>query len=193
LDTNERLEFLGDAVLGVVVTEYLFRQFPNASEGELTEMRSSVVSQEVLAQASRDIGLGDYLYLGEGEERTGGRERESILADALEAVIGAIYLDGGIESARQVIKYLLLDHLDSILESEISRNYKSQLLEYMQARGLGSPEYAVIEEVGPDHEKEFTVEVRIQGRVMGRGKGKSKKKAEQEAAQRALERIHALH
>ena len=188
--TNERLEFLGDAVLGFIITEQLFETYPQKSEGILTEYKSILVSRKLLGRIARQIELGTFLYLGQGEERSGGRKRQSIISNAFEAVLGAVYLDGGYVAVKKVIHRLILKQLRQILDSELDRNYKSQLLESAQAIGLGTPEYEVKTESGPEHEKIFEVAVRVHGKVMGLGTGKSKKKAEQNAAHQALENIN---
>lgn len=184
--SNERMEFLGDAVLGLVVTEALYRFYPLGSEGELTKARACIVSRDSLAQEAKKMGLGRYLFLGKGEERSGGRNRKSILSDVYEAVLGAIFLDGGLDEVKQFLNRNLLKNIDRLINSQSHDNYKSRLLEYVQARGKTSPEYHVLEERGPDHEKEFSVEVRVNGKVLGKGKGRTKRKAEQEAACQAM-------
>lgn len=186
MQTNERLEFLGDAILGLIVTEYLFRSYPEKSEGLLSEYKSILVSRKILGRIARKIDLGFHLHLGQGEERSGGRTRASIISNALEAVLGAIYLDGGYGAVKNVLDHLLFAQLEPILNQELNRNYKSQLLESTQAIGLGIPEYEVKTERGPEHQKLFEVVVRVQGKVWGTGTGKSKKIAEQNAAQKAL-------
>ncbi|MBN1349133.1 ribonuclease III [candidate division KSB1 bacterium] len=190
--SNERLELLGDAVLGLIVTNYLYHKFPKKDEGELTTMKSIIVSRETLANSAANFSLGDFLFLNEAEERAGGRERTSILADAFEALIGAIFLDGGIRNAGKVINRLLLHDFSHIINEEKNRNYKSLLLEYSQSMNLGLPLYRVQNEEGPDHKKLFTIEVRIQDHILGRGKGSSKKIAEQNAAQSALKKLLLL-
>jgi ribonuclease-3 len=189
VDSNERLEFLGDAVLGLVVTDELFRKFPDASEGELTRAKSILVSRERLAAQARAIGLGDFILLGGGEDRSGGRQRKSILADTYEALLGALYLDAGLEKVRVFIKKNLLRNVGSLVGDKFHNNFKSWLLEYIQAQGGKSPEYRVKDEQGPDHRKEFTVEVRVRNRVLGTGRGFSKKEAEQDAAKKAIESL----
>jgi|Deesub1362B_J571_1020462.scaffolds.fasta_scaffold18502_1 ribonuclease-3 len=189
LKTNERLEFLGDSVLGLLVTEYLYEHFPRKSEGILTQYKSILVSRRVLARHARNLGLGRFLFLGTGEERSGGRRRESILADAFEAIVGAVYLDGGYNAAREFLFRTILNRVQAILKEEIHRNYKSQLLEYTQAKGMGMPEYEVCSERGPEHAKVFEVSVKIRGQVLGVGVGTSKKRAEQQAARIALEAL----
>jgi ribonuclease-3 len=187
--SNERLEFLGDAVLGLVVTDELYRRFPEHDEGRLTKAKSYLVSREVLSKQAEKMNLGQYLLVSNGEEKSGGRYRQSILADAFEAVIGAIYIDGGLEAVQQFIRRHLLREMDSLLKSKFHNNYKSWLLEHVQAKGEIVPEYRVVFEKGPDHHKEFTVEVILDGKGLGRGTGPSKKKAEQEAACQALQHL----
>ena len=187
--TNERLEFLGDSVIGLLVTEHLFTRFPQKPEGSLTHYKGIMVSRTALSRIAKELSLGRYLYLGVGEERSGGRRRESILADAMEAVMGAIYLDGGYEAARAVLVNVLLPRMEAVLKQEADRNYKSQLLEFSQARGYGLPEYEIRSEKGPEHAKVFEVAVKVQGKILGVGVGKSKKRAEQEAARRALQSL----
>ena len=189
LSSNERLELLGDAVLGLVVTEHLYRNFPAKEEGELTTIKSLVVSREILAKTSRQIHLGEFILMNEAEEKSGGRERTSILADTMEAIIGALYLDGGLPAPREFISEVLLKNLKKITTEEKNKNFKSILLEYSQSKSLGLPFYVVRNEEGPDHNKLFTVEVRIQNEILGQGKGSSKKNAEQEAAQMALKKL----
>ena len=187
LFTNERLEFLGDAILGMVVTEELYRRYPSRSEGELTRAKSVLVSRERLAERAKSIHLGDCILLGSGEERSGGRKRSSILADAYEALLGALYLDGGLRQVRRFIKFNLLQKVDALLGRKFHNNFKSWLLEYLQSRSEEGPQYIVLREAGPDHRKEFTVVVKAGKRILGQGKGYSKKQAEQQAARRALE------
>jgi len=188
-DTNERLEFLGDAVLGLIVTEFLYKKYPLQPEGRLTEIKSLVVSRKILTQVARRIHLGEYLYLGIGEEKSGGRDRSSIISDAMEAVFGAVYLDGGYEAIKHVINSLILSDLDDILHHYLNRNFKSQLLEYTQAHGFGVPKYFVDEEIGPEHDKSFRISVHIKEEIWGVGQGKNKKQAEQRAARDALSKI----
>jgi ribonuclease-3 len=190
--SNERLEFLGDAVLGMVVSEELYRRFPDWSEGELTKAKSYVVSREVLAKKAEEIGLGKYLILSSGEEKSGGRRRKSIISDAFEALLGAIYFDAGLEEVKRIICHYLLRDMNEILTHRFHYNYKSWLLEHVQAEGESFPEYRVLRETGPDHKKEFTIEVVVNGRVLGRGKGLSKKRAEQKAALEAIQYL-GLH
>ncbi len=190
IQTNERLEFLGDAVLGFLVTENLFKRYPKKSEGLLTEYKSILVSRHNLGKIAQQIELGSYMYFGQGEELSGGRKRLSIISNAFEAVLGAVFLDGSYEAAKRMIDRLIFIKLDSILEQELDRNFKSQLLETTQASGLGLPEYKIKTESGPEHEKVFEIAVLIQGKIVGIGTGKSKKRAEQNAAHHALDKMN---
>ncbi len=189
LDSNERLEFLGDAVLDLCVADHLFRRREESKEGELTQFKSIIVSGKFLVGKAREIELGSFLLLSESEERTGGRDRESILEDSFEALIGAIYLDGGIRAARRFVDDFVLEGISLREVVRKNQNYKSQLLELSQHRNLGSPTYRVIEEIGPDHNKFFVVEVRLGERAVGKGTGSSKKKAEQQAARAGLRQL----
>jgi len=184
--SNERLEFLGDAVLGLLVSEYLYQQFPDKGEGELTEIKSLVVSEAVLYRKAEEIGLGKYILLSPGEASTGGREKESILSDAFEAVVGAIYIDRGLAEVKKFLHAQILEGVGPLTVDERLLNYKSLLQEYLQARGKGKPHYQVTLEKGPAHQKIFEVAVYALGRRWGKGTGKSKKEAEQRAAQIAL-------
>ena len=186
-DSNERLEFLGDSVIGLLINESLISEFPTADEGVLTKTKSVLASRVVLAEVARDIGLGEALRLSGNEEESGGRERESILADGFEAVVGAIYLDGGLEPAGRLIEGRLWSRRDELLSDDSHRNYKSQLQEAVQSRFKTPPRYRVHATQGPDHLKDFIVEVIVQGEVLGRGSGRSKKDAEQDAARLALD------
>lgn len=186
---NERLEFLGDAVLGLVVSEFLFGVFPNLNEGDLTKMKSSLVNESALTRVFSRFGLADYLYLSSEEEKSGGREKPSITADAMEAILGAIYLDGGLEKVSKVIDQLLLSDYENLINDESIYNYKGELLELVQIEGRGVPRYEVIEEIGPDHEKTFVVSVSVESEKIGTGKGTTKKEAEQKAAKMALDFI----
>jgi len=188
LITNERLEFLGDAVLGLVVTDLAFRALPDRSEGELAKLRAAMVNMTMLAEVARELGVGEALLLGRGEELSGGRDKTSILADAMEAVFGAVYLDQGIEVAQRLIERLFWPRMEAYVRGEGDRDYKTSLQE-LAAQDLGRlPEYRV-EERGPDHEKEFTATVYLAGREFGRGTGRSKKEAEQRAAREAHARL----
>ena len=189
LATNERLEFLGDSVLGMVVSQFLFENFPGKSEGDLTKLKGTLVSEAALSRIARSICLGEYLNLSEEEDKSGGRQRTSIIADAYEAVIGAIYLDGGLVPTQRVIKNQILKKCLELATDKTFYNYKGELLEYMQALGLGMPRYEVLVEKGPDHQKKFTIAVSAKGKKMGKGEGLTKKEAEQKAAKMALENI----
>ena len=191
LVSNERLEFLGDAVLGLVVAERLYQDFPHFTEGEMTKLRAALVCQDTLARIARTVRLGDYLYLGKGEEASGGRRKPANLARTLEAVIGAIFLDQGSTAASDFILRLFSKELEEVVSQGVGVDYKSQLQELIQAGGQPAPVYHVIESAGPDHDKRFTVEVRTGDIVLGKGSGKSKKAAETEAARSALERFSA--
>ena len=185
LGSNERLEFLGDSVLGFVVADYLYKNFKSMPEGELTKLRASLVCEKSLCGFSRELDLGSFLKLGRGEEKGGGRERDSILADALEAVLAAMYLDGGMNVARaHVMRFILkeLEHTDD----EGFKDYKTVLQEIIQRNPEESVSYFLVNEKGPDHNKEFEVEVRLNSNVIGKGCGRSKKAAEQMAAKQAL-------
>ncbi|MBN1465393.1 ribonuclease III [candidate division KSB1 bacterium] len=184
--SNERLELLGDAVLGMVVTEFLYKNFPQETEGILTNYKSLLVSGRLLATVAKEIDLGQYMLLNDSEARSGGRKRNSILADAVESLLGAIYIDGGLEQARSFIYSHVTQRLDSLLRDDHLRNNKSLLQEYCQSLNLDGPFYRVDEESGPDHLKIFTVSAVINGRAVGIGSGTSKKKAEQSAANHAL-------
>jgi len=190
LPSNERLEFLGDAVLGLVVSEFLYAKYPDKLEGGLTKFKSILVNETTLSRTAEMLNLGAYLLLSEEEDRAGGRSRPSITADALEAVIGAMYLDGGLISAKPFITRHLLSHVDTIFNDKTFRNYKGELLELVQATGAGMPRYEVTSEEGPDHDKTFVVSVLCDGKAIGCGTGASKKDAEQKAAAQALRRLH---
>lgn len=189
---NEELEFLGDAVLGLIVSEDLLRTFPDWTAGKLSQCKARLVSAPHLHQAARGIQLGEYVQLGKGEEKTGGREKETVLADAYEALVAAVYLDGGLLAAATFVRRTLLDEplQDQAFLQGIS-DHKSVLQEYLQARGQRPADYRVIEESGPDHQKTFLVEVLVEGRAVARSSGSSKKKAEQNAAGIALEGLRA--
>ena len=186
---NERLEFLGDSVIELVVSQLLFETFPKLREGELSKMRSSLVKEESLAEIARGIELGRHLKLGKGEEATWGREKASILAGALEAVVAAVYIDGGFEEAFRVVEGLFRGRIRQMEEAWRDRDYKTQLQEYTQARFKEVPRYTVVAERGPEHSKTFEVVVSVGGRIWGRGSGRSKKEAEQRAAEEALRRL----
>ena len=185
--SNERLEFLGDSVLGMLVAEYLFRNFPDRPEGELTRMRADMVCEQTLAAAAERIGLGTHLLLGHGEEQGGGRTRSSILADAMESVIAACFLDGGIEAALQIVrKYIFVEVPVTKLHNA---DYKTRLQEMVQQKKNQVLSYTLVGQSGPDHDKRFDVEVSLNGKVVGSGSGSSKKRAEQMAAKNAIEKL----
>ena len=190
IPTNERLEFLGDTVLGIVVTEHLYRHLPEHTEGELAKMRSATVSQRALAAMARTIDLGSYVLLGKGEIGTGGNDKDSILSDTLEALFGAIYLSHGLEVAREVVERLVLPTLERAADLGAGLDWKTSLQEIAAQRGLGVPAY-VVEGVGPDHARTFTARVVLGGAELGEGTGQSKKVAEQIAAEDAYRRIAA--
>ncbi|MBG68789.1 MAG: ribonuclease III [Roseibacillus sp.] len=185
---NQRLEFLGDAVIQVILTKYLYCSLPDSAEGSLTKIRASLVSKQALASCARRLGLGEFLRLGKGEEASGGRDRDSNLADALESLLGAVFLDGGLAPATAVAMRLMDEDLINVSGGEDTSNPKGRLQEVLQAIQRESPVYRVLEEEGPDHLKEFRVEVLWNGKPLGRGGGSSKKNAETAAAQDALER-----
>ncbi len=184
--SNERLEFLGDAVLNLIVSDFLVSTYPDASEGALSRYRAALVNARYLAGIARLLDLGAYLLLGRGEERQAGRKKPSMLADALEALVAAVYLDGGYESARIVVKALFHSDHNPQKEDMISRDYKTTLQEYAQKWQKVSPEYRLLGQIGPAHDRIFEVEVWMADRPLGRGEGKSKKQASQEAARQAL-------
>ncbi len=187
LKSNERLEFLGDSILGMVVAEYLYRNFPDRPEGDLTRMRADMVCEQSLARIAERIGLGEHLLLGNGEESGGGRNRGSILADAVESVIAACFLDGGMEPARNFINTFVLT--DVPVQKLRNADYKTALQELVQQKKNQVLSYALVEESGPDHDKNFVVQVSLNGTVVGTGQGRSKKKAEQDAARVAIEKL----
>lgn len=186
---NERLEFLGDSVLGVVISEYLFKNFPKMPEGRLTKIRAKIVCEPSLAQVAKKVKLGEVLRLGRGEELTGGRERSSILADGLEALMAAIYLDGGYDCVKKFIFKFMGNIIDDSINGKILLDYKTRLQEVIQGSMKQELVYEIYDEKGPDHNKVFYVRVRLNNKVMGKGDGGNKKEAEQLAAKRALERL----
>ncbi len=187
-NSNERLEFLGDSVLNFVITGRLYKEASNMSEGDMSKLRASVVSEASLSQCSKKLKIGECLLLGKGEEIMGGRERVSILADAMEAVIGSLYLDGGIETAKAFIEKHLHENYRKAIRGRLFCDYKTMLQEKVQKTGVYCIQYSVIDEKGPDHRKTFTTSVSVDGTVLGIGKGKTKKEAEQNAAGKALEK-----
>ena len=187
--SNERLEFLGDAVLGLVVAEKLYQDFPHSAEGEMTRLRAGLVRRDTLARVAKTIGLGDYLYLGRGEEASGGRRKPANLAGALEAMIAAVFLDQGLIAARDFTLRLFDEELQKVASLGGRVDYKSQLQELIQAREQQAPAYQLVEAMGPDHNRRFIIEVRAGDTVLGKGSGKSKKAAETEAARAALAQL----
>jgi len=191
---NERLEFLGDAVLSLVMSEHLVSSLPQSSEGTLSKLKAQLVSEASLARVARRLGLGEHLKLGRGEDRSKGREKDSLLADALEAVLAAVHLDGGFDASQTVTRHIFAEELTNIAarqEQPGSGDYKTQFQEWCQKRHDALPRYATIRETGPDHQKLFEVELSIHGEVVGVGSGRSKKEAEQQAAKQALRQLGA--
>lgn len=183
--SNERLEFLGDAILEFVVSEVIYNKFPNQEEGYLTALRAKIVNTVSLAAVAKKLDLGPHIFLSKGEEDTGGRTNNSLLADTVESIIGAIFIDGGLAESRKFIEENILDNLDEI-SNEPLKDSKSLLQEEVQAKGYSTPKYVVVKEEGPDHEKTFTLEVVVDGNKLGSGTGKSKSEAAQNAAKDAL-------
>jgi ribonuclease-3 len=192
VEDNERLEFLGDAVVDLVVSQALMQRFPQADEGELSKLRAVVVNEEGLGRVARAMGLGELLLLGRGEDRTGGRTKGSVLADALEAVIGAVFLTDGLVGAAALVERHFAGVLAGLLDGKGGEDFKTRLQEEVQKKLHLSPRYRVVGEVGPDHDKVFTVEVSIDHEAYGRGEGRNKKEAEQAAAQKTLEMLAGL-
>ena len=187
--SNERLEFLGDAFFDAVIGEVLFKMFPEREEGFLSRIRATLVCEKSLANEARKIELGRYIRLGNGEERSGGRERESILADAMEAVLGAVYLDGGFECVKRVVLDIFGEAIEDARHGKyIVTDYKTALQEKLQSRGITEIHYDLISETGPDHDKTFFVQLKVNDKPMTKGRGKSKKQAEQQAAEAMLEK-----
>ncbi|MCX7749782.1 MAG: ribonuclease III [Clostridia bacterium] len=188
IQSNERLEFLGDAVLNIVISEYIYRNHSNLSEGEMTKVRSYIVCEPSLMRCSENIKVGGFLLLGKGEEQTGGRKRISILSDAFEALIGAIYIDGGFEKAKDFIMNQMQQIIKDSVNGLLAMDYKTQLQEVIQRDGDSKIVYEIIEEKGPDHNKLFVSQIKIGETIMGTGEGKSKKEAEQNAAKLVLQK-----
>ncbi len=186
---NERLEFLGDAVLDLVVSHALFDALPDRNEGELSRVRAEVVSEKSLALLGRGLDLGGGLLLGKGEARSGGRDKDSLIADALEALLGAIFCDGGLERVRPIIEDLFGEPIRFSAQRKSGVDFKSRLQEHLQGRYGKAPDYVLLHAEGPDHQRRYTIEARFEGRAVGEGRGRTKKAAEQEAARRALERL----
>ena len=191
--SNERLEFLGDAILNFIVAEKLYEEFPELPEGNLTEIRASLVCRDTLAEIASSLKLGDWLLLGQGEEANGGRARPSNLANAMEALIGALYLEQGLARARRFIFRQLKPRLDKIKAGKRTPNYKALVQELVQGQKRPTPVYRLVETAGPDHSKQFTVEILVEGEVVGNGTGKSKKAAENQAARAAWEKLRCSH
>ena len=187
-ESNERLEYLGDAVLELVTSEYLFKRFPKEPEGKLTAYRSALVKTETLAQVAKQLKLGEKLELSKGEEKSGGRHNPSLLANTFEAIVGALYLDQGLDVVRQFLYKHLFPKVDNIIKQQTYLDPKSYLQELVQAKGLSAPSYQLVKEIGPDHNKVFTVQVMVGDKTVGTGKGKSKQQAQREAAKIAIEK-----
>ena len=191
--SNERLEFLGDAILNFIVTEKLYKEFPQLSEGELTEIRAALVCRDTLAELASSLKLGDWLLLGRGEEANRGRTKENNLANAMEALIGALYLDQGIAKARRFVLRQLKPELEKIKAGKITPNYKALVQELIQGQKKPTPVYRLVEATGPDHSKQFTAEILVEGEALGKGVGKSKKTAESQAAKTAWGKLRCSH
>lgn len=186
---NERLEFLGDAVLELIVSDFLFRKFVDRAEGDLTSFRSALVRTDSLALTAKDLKIGEYILLSKGEEDSGGREKDYLLANAFEAVLGSIYLDQGYEVSRKFVEQFLLPKIDDIVENRLDIDNKTRIQELAQSVHKSTPVYEVIKEEGPDHDKTFTVVVKIDGKIIGEGVGSSKQRAEEKAAKVGVEYI----
>lgn len=194
VDNNERLEFLGDAILNLIVSQYLYKKYPNHPEGELTKIRAKVVCESSLAYAAKKIEVGKYLFLGKGEESTGGRDRESILADAAEAIVGAVYLDSDLETTNSILlSNFESDIVHAVAKGDLFIDYKTELQEIVQKSGKSLMEYIVTKEEGPDHNKRFYMDVVVDHKIIGNGRGRNKKDAEQMAAKEALIRLGFVH
>lgn len=189
--SNERIEFLGDSILSVIITEHLYLYYPNLAEGDLTKVRSNIVCEPTLAQCARNLDLGSYIFLGKGERLSGGKDRDSILADAFEAVIGAIYLDQGFDVVRGFVLNQMKPLIHTYVEGHAARDYKSMLQELVQKKDHTTT-YAIIREKGPDHDKLFTAQVVVNERLYGKGTGKTKKEAEQQAAREAFSELKKI-
>lgn len=191
VSSNERLEFLGDAILGYIIAEKLYCDFPQLAEGEMTRFRAALVRQETLALIAKELTLGDYLFLGRGEEKSGGRSKVANLARALEALIAAIFLDQGMPAAKSFVLRLFNEEIEKGTRQDTRKDYKSQLQELVQLQQRVTPNYKLVEAIGPEHHKVFTVEVMAGDVILGRGSGKSKKEAEARAARSALQKLAA--
>ena len=188
-ESNQRLEFLGDSVLSIIVSNYIYNNYAHLPEGSLTKIRADVVCEKSLYEIAKSIGLGQYLLLGRGEEKAGGRERVSILADAMEAILGAIYLDSDVETAEKAFLPLLTERIVAAAAKEGRKDYKTTLQEYIQRDGAAQIVYQTVGQTGPDHDKTYEVEVSMNGKKSGRGTGKTKKEAEQMSAKDALSKL----
>jgi ribonuclease-3 len=187
---NEKLEFLGDSVLGLVISQHVFETYPGVTEGGLSKVKSVVVSAQVLGEKAKILNLGDYILLGKGEEKSGGRTRPALLADALEAVIGAVYLVGGLPAAQKLVLSFLREDVDKVFSGRIEKDYKTLLQEHFQKTQKLAPRYEIVREWGPDHNRNFEAACQIQGKILATGVGKNKKEAEQLAAQEAIQILH---
>jgi ribonuclease-3 len=185
----ERLEFLGDSVIGLIISQFLYENFPQKAEGDLTKIKASLVSEITLTQVAQSISLGEYIQMSNEEKKAGGKEKASIISDAYEALIGAVFLDGGLSPATKILDKHIFSRIHQIIKNDAFRNYKGELLEYLQAQGRRLPRYQVLEEKGPDHEKKFVIAVFVKGKEWGKGSGTTKKEAEQNAAKVALEKL----
>ncbi|MBB6479110.1 ribonuclease-3 [Spirochaeta isovalerica] len=186
IENNEKLEFLGDSVLGMVTADYLFNRLPDRVEGYLAKVKSFVVSEESLDSIARSIDVDKYLLIGKGEENSGGRQKKAILADCMEAIIGAYYLDTGYREVSKFVLRFLVPQIDKVLENRHKKDYKTMLQEYVQKKYHIYPKYTLVKKSGPDHDKTFWMEVSVNGRTFGPGEGKNKKEAEQQAAEEAF-------
>ncbi len=191
VDNNEKLEFLGDSVLGIVISEYLFKTLPDKAEGDLARIKSFVVSENSLAQIARKLRVDNYILIGKGEEYSGGRTKKAILADCMEAIIGAYYLDSGIKSVRNFILCFFADEVNKVLENRHKKDYKTLLQEFAQKKYHNYPRYRLVKKSGPDHDRTFWIEVDLNNKSFGPGKGKNKKEAEQAAAAMAYTSLNS--
>jgi ribonuclease-3 len=187
--SNERLEFLGDAVLELIISDFLYRKYPNRPEGDLTSFRSAIVRTESLAEASRELGYGKYLRMAKGEEESGGRDKDYILANTFEAVLGAIYIDQGYDACQKLVSKILISKIDNIVKNRLDIDGKTKIQEVAQSKFGKTPTYEVLNEHGPDHNKKFVVGVKIGNKIIGKGEGGSKQKAEEAAATKGLKYI----
>jgi ribonuclease-3 len=188
-NSNERLEFLGDAVLELIVSDYLYSRYPNREEGDLTSFRSAIVRTESLADASRKLNYGHYLRMAKGEEESGGRDKDYILANTFEAVLGAIYIDQGLNACKELVNRVLISKVDNIVKNRLDIDNKTKIQELAQAKFKLTPTYEVVEEHGPDHEKIFVVAAKIGDKIIGKGRGSSKQRAEEAAAKKGIDYI----